>query len=226
MRYRRTRATTLENAGNPAANGAVSAQSSYVMNNWNTDGNQSASNSWLHPQNNSAGKTAPSVPQIVNQSRNVSLFSSPTRNIADEQIFQSGVASPAAANGAGTTSWPTFGDRPKSANVIAQSASGITSSVPSNNRPTSSAPAVSATAAAAGQWNATPSTTNLAANAATNSLSYGSLKNRFLSGTSKTSTSGTTGAGGMNAGVAATSTTNTAATNANSSKSKLFSLAR
>ena len=126
------------------------------------------------------------------------------------------MATSAAAGGA--ANWPSFGDRPKSANVVAQSGAGMNSSIPNNNRPTSSTPVVSS---AAGQWNSGPSSANLTTNTTANSLSYGSLKNRFLSGT-------TTSKSGGVAGVAAVSNSNTAgpSANPNSSKSKLFSLAR
>lgn len=73
-------------------------------------------------------------------------------------------------------------------------------------------------------------TANIAnANAGSNSLSYGSLKNRFLSGNAGASPNIGAGAavagGGSSKGIAGTSTP-AGTTSASSGKNKLFSLAR
>ena len=108
------------------------------------------------------------------------------------------------------------------------SGGGIISSL-TGSRPTSSTqpvPSSSTAGSGSGQWGA-PSSNNVngggnglggvpASNS--NSLSYGSLKNRFLSGTTKNTTP-TASAAGTNGAAASSSGTN-------SGKSKLFSLAR
>ncbi len=101
--------------------------------------------------------------------------------------------------------------------------SSLTGSRPSSS--TQPVPSSSTAGSGSGQWGA-PSSGNPGSNGGgmgvpssnTNSLSYGSLKNRFLSGTTKTATP-TAAASGTN-GAAAPSAA------ANSGKSKLFSLAR
>ena len=134
-----------------------------------------------------------------------------------------------------TGGWSPFtSDRPKSA-VAAPSTSsgmmqggapgGIVSALTGGSRPSTSTQqqvgmAPGASSAQAAQWNGNGAS-NAALPANANTLSYGSLKNRFLSGASKNN--GTTNPPQASAGPVASSNNPSAQT---SGKSKLFSLAR
>ncbi len=153
------------------------------------------------------------------------------------RILQTNAPAGAAPVSTQSNGWSSAftGDRPKSATNVAGGGSGVMApsggmmSSLTGSRPSSSTqpvPSSSTAGSGSGQWGA-PSGGNPGNNGGgmgvassnTNSLSYGSLKNRFLSGTTKTATPTGAAAAGTN-GAAAPSAA------ANSGKSKLFSLAR
>jgi len=73
MRYRRSRATTLENSSNPSSQGQNASASAGLINknpNWNSDGVVAPQNtSWAMYQNGS--KTSAPVPAVPSQTRKV-----------------------------------------------------------------------------------------------------------------------------------------------------------
>ena len=236
MRYRRNRASTLEGATQQAAPNSSIPSSNYQnvpgannKGNWSgnpTDLSAGGNTPWAVYQNGAGSKPASS--QIPAQSAMMGAQSSSVRKT---NAMPSTTAGAVNTQSSGWSSAFT-GDRPKSANVMGPTSGGIISQNSgggimaslTGSRPSSSTQPIPAGGnvmqnSGSGQWGSSPAANANSAglNSATNSntLSYGSLKNRFLSGSSNKNTS-----------VPATAATNQNTATASSGKSKLFSLAR
>jgi hypothetical protein len=228
MRYRRNRATTMEPNG---ASGQTLLQQQQAVQGGQGQNPQAFNKMWTGEMNNNNGANL--APNGANWAvyQNNNKMPQQQQQLQQQQsqhpsLRKSGTASSAGTNGVPVAGWPQQGyanDRPKSAGISstasgANNNNGLIASLTGAGRPSSSNNTMSAT-----NWN-NPNNGNANPNAVgintanTNTLSYGSLKNRFLTGATKPVSNVPTNLNNNNNG---------GAVSAGSSKSsKLFTLAR
>jgi len=243
MRYRRNNSRTNTNEQQQQSQQASSSQLFNNNNsnnkNWTHDGQGSAA---MAAQNNTTSASPWALYQNQQQQQQQGNGSNSNANMAAkisaQQQQHPALRKSGTASSQGTASnWPQQGfsnDRPKSAGISstasgAPTGGGLIASLTGAGRPSSSTPVMTSN----NNWNTNNNNNNAAVNNAaalntsanTNTLSYGSLKNRFLSGATKNNASSSGNNNGV--GVIGSNTNNVAPVSSTSTKSsKLFTLSR
>lgn len=228
MRYRRNRASTIETPQgqqvNSQGSGILASNQNSIPS--NGAGGVAANNAqWAMYQNSAMAGVAAGAKGNAN---NQMLQQVQQQQQQQQQLLRKSGAAPPVQTSQAAGGW---NDRPKSAGLNSvnntgapsgNGAGGLIASLTGAGRPSSSTQAMSSSSNwSSGQGNvAGSSTANIAGgigSSNTNTLSYGSLKNRFLSGSAAPKNAAGAGAAQPN--------TTSANAGAKSSSSKLFSLA-